>query len=118
MLAAAVLAATAALAVVGAASASNTPDSQGALCRRGLEEMTAGDDDLRGVYRVGRLHPILLGGVSQRPDEFVLERHRRLAMLESAVGSAAKECPDFSPFLGRLHGHLLVGVQAADWRNR
>ena len=117
-LAAFVLAAAVALAGAGAAHAATAPESQGAICARALDKMTAGSEYPEGVYRVGRLHPALLGGVSQRPDEFALERHRRVALLDSALGIGARDCPDFAPFAGILHGHMLASPQDADWRNR
>ena len=102
-----------ALALAGAGEASTTPDSQGAICQAALEEVMATDQDVSSRYSIGSMHPIFLRGKGNRPDEWVIDYHRRIAVLEASFQQAAKDCPHFAPFTGQLPGHLLVSFRSA-----
>ncbi len=97
-----------ALVLIGVGEASTTPDSQGAVCQAALEEVMATDQDVSARYRMGRMHPIFLRGIGNRPDEWVIDFHRRVAIFEASFEQAAKDCPHFAPYTGQLPGHLLV----------
>ena len=105
---AAALAIIGTFALAGVSQASTAPDSQGAVCQAALEEVMATDQDVSARYRIGRMHPIFLRGIGNRPDEWVIDFHRRVAIFEASFEQAVKDCPHFAPYTGQLPGHLLV----------
>ncbi len=111
--AAAALAIIGMLALAGTGSASTTPDSQGVVCQAALEEVMATDKDVSARYSMGSVHPIFLRGKGNRPDEWVIDFHRRVAVLEASFKQAAEDCPHFSPFTGQLPGHLLFSFRSS-----
>ena len=100
-------------ALAGAGEASTTPDSQGAICQAALEEVMATDQAVSSRYSMGSMHPIFLRGKGNRPDEWVIAFHRRIAVLEASFRQAAKDCPHFAPFTGQLPGHLLMSFRSS-----
>ena len=110
---AAALAIIGTLALAGEGEASTAPDSQGAICQAALEEVMASDEDVSARYSMGSMHPIFLIGRGNRPDEWVIDFHRRVAVLEASFRQAAEDCPHFAPFTGQLHGHLLVSIRSS-----
>ena len=111
--AAAALAIIGLLAFAGAGEASTTPDSQGAICQAALEVVMATDQDVSARYSMGSVHPIFLRGKGNRPDEWVIDFHRRVAVLEASFRQAAEDCPHFAPFTGQLPGHLVVSFRSS-----
>ena len=111
--AAAALAFLGILAFAGSGEASTTPDSQGAVCQAALEEVMATDQDVSARYSMGRVHPIFLRGKGNRPDEWVIDFHRRVAVLEASFRQAAEDCPHFAPFTGQLPGHLMMSLRSS-----
>ena len=109
----------AALAIIGALAfavegeASTTPDSQAAVCQAALEELMATDQNVSARYRMGRMHPIFLRGIGKRPDEWVIDYHRRVALFESSFEQAVNDCPHFAPYTGQLPGHLLESFRSS-----
>ena len=95
--------AAAALAIIGllafarAGEASTTPDSQGAICQAALEVVMATDQDVSARYSMGSVHPIFLRGKGNRPDEWVIDFHRRVAVLEASFRQAARALIERSP---------------------
>lgn len=102
------LAIIAALVITGDGEASITPDSQGEICEAALGEMIASDGGNSQPHRLGRVHPALMHGAGGRPDEWMLEYGRRVALFESSISQASRDCPHFAPYTGQLPGHLLV----------